>query len=146
MNFSCKIVSYNSDNYLQWLALREQILRLPLKKYLDYKDVENDKNEIIICIFDGKKPVGGLQLKPVDTKIVKLRQMAIQINYRQRGLGKKLLNYAEKTALKLGFNRIELHARKTAVAFYQKSGYQASGSMFTEIGIPHMFMSKNIDK
>ncbi len=129
---------------MQWLNLREKILRLPLNMSLTYKDVENDKNEIIICIFDGQKPVGGLQLKSLGRNKVKLRQMAVCKKYRNQGLGKKLLNFAEKTALKHGFTLIELHAREEAVEFYKKSGYQISGSLFTEVGIPHLFLSKNI--
>jgi len=144
MNFTCKIISYNSADYLQWIALRAQILRLPLGMNLTDEDIKNDKNEIIICIFDRKNPVGGLQLKPLGINKVRLRQMAVSENYRNQGLGKKLLNFAEKTALKNGFFNIELHARKTAVEFYKKSGYQVSGQVFIEVGIPHLFMKKEL--
>jgi predicted GNAT family N-acyltransferase len=44
----------------------------------------------------------------------------------------------------LGYHRIELHARDTAVPFYKKMNYSISGSVFKEVGIDHFFMSKEL--
>jgi len=37
-----------------------------------------------------------------------------------------------------------MHARKTAIGFYEKSGYSVIGDEFTEVGIPHFEMVKKI--
>jgi predicted GNAT family N-acyltransferase len=37
-----------------------------------------------------------------------------------------------------------LHARLTAIGFYEKSGYVVSGGEFLEVGIPHVKMVKRI--
>jgi predicted GNAT family N-acyltransferase len=41
---------------------------------------------------------------------------------------------------------ILLHARKYAAAFYTVMDYQVVGDEFTEVGIPHFMMEKEIPK
>lgn len=38
----------------------------------------------------------------------------------------------------------ELHAREDVVGFYEKMGLEQVGSIFTEIGLPHVLMRKRI--
>jgi len=49
---------------------------------------------------------------------------------------------SEKFAVVKGFEKIELHARDTAVDFYKKSGYIPEGNIFKEVGIDHLSMYK----
>jgi predicted GNAT family N-acyltransferase len=37
-----------------------------------------------------------------------------------------------------------MHARKTAVVFYEKLGYTSTGNEFTEVSIPHFVMEKRL--
>ncbi len=37
-----------------------------------------------------------------------------------------------------------MHARESAIGFYQKQGYEIQGEMFTEVSIPHFQMEKQI--
>ena len=37
-----------------------------------------------------------------------------------------------------------LHARETAVGFYEKLGYKTSGDKFIEVTIPHFPMQKEL--
>jgi predicted GNAT family N-acyltransferase len=37
-----------------------------------------------------------------------------------------------------------MHARKNAVGFYEKMGYQVTGDEFTELTIPHYIMEKQL--
>ncbi len=37
-----------------------------------------------------------------------------------------------------------MHARKTAVGFYEKLGYKVTGKEFVEITIPHVVMEKKL--
>jgi predicted GNAT family N-acyltransferase len=43
-----------------------------------------------------------------------------------------------------GFKKIRMHARKTAVGFYEKLGYTVIGKEFTEVSIPHLLMEKKL--
>ena len=37
-----------------------------------------------------------------------------------------------------------MHARETAVGFYEKLGYKVVGDKFTEVTIPHYVMEKKL--
>ena len=43
-----------------------------------------------------------------------------------------------------GYEEIVLHARETALGFYQKLGYETEGDSFTEVGLPHSAMRKKL--
>jgi predicted GNAT family N-acyltransferase len=59
-------------------------------------------------------------------------------------VGSFLISESEKLAVAKGYNKIELHARDTAVEFYVKAGYSILGDVFQEVGINHFFMYKNL--
>jgi predicted GNAT family N-acyltransferase len=50
--------------------------------------------------------------------------------------------FAENIARDLGYKKLCMHARKTAVGFYQKLGYGIAGEEFVEVTIPHFIMEK----
>lgn len=74
-----------------------------------------------------------------------MRQVAIKNEWQGNGVGKKLVLFAERFAYQHSFNKIELNARKTAVAFYLNLGYKTMGNEFAEVGIPHIKMYKNLN-
>jgi predicted GNAT family N-acyltransferase len=41
---------------------------------------------------------------------------------------------------------MELHARATAIDFYKRLGYSVCSEEFTEVGIPHRIMRKQLNK
>jgi len=52
------------------------------------------------------------------------------------------MQFAENIARDRGFQKITMHARKTAVGFYEKLGYRVCGQEFEEVTIPHYVMEK----
>ncbi len=71
-----------------------------------------------------------------------MRQVAVVTDLRGRGIGKALVEHAEALAQSLGYRRTILHARETAVPFYEKLGYAKVGEGFVEVTIPHWAMGK----
>ena len=71
-----------------------------------------------------------------------MRQLAVATELQGRGLGKTLVRYAESFARQSGYQEIVLHARESAVRFYEKLGYTRQGDCFTEVTIPHYQMRK----
>ncbi len=133
----------DSPEYEQVYQLREDILRTPLGLSLKDEDLSAEKNEMILAALRDERVIGCVLLQPVNDMTVKFRQMAIAANEQNKGIGSMLLEEAEKTAWKAGFERIVLHARKTAASFYEEAGYTAEGDVFEEVGIPHLFMEKH---
>ena len=70
--------------------------------------------------------------------------MAVQNNLQGKGIGASMMNFAELVARDKGFRKLIMHARKTAVGFYEKLGYKAVGDEFIEVTIPHFLMEKKL--
>ncbi|MFZ1798255.1 MAG: GNAT family N-acetyltransferase [Chitinophagaceae bacterium] len=138
------IIDYNSEQYHDMVELRNQLLRKPLGLSLPDIDLENEKDNIFIGYFDDGKLEGCCMLVPIDPDIVQLRQMAVLSGLQGKGIGRTIIQFAENLARDKGFKRIIMHARDSAVGFYQKQGYEKKGEMFTEVSIPHYVMEKNI--
>lgn len=135
-------VSFNSHLYFQLCELRNRELRLPLGLELSEKDVAGEENQFHFGIFSDKKAIACTILVPKDENRLKMRQVCTSQEYQGQGIGSKLLRFIEDWARDKGYSTIECNARKTAVDFYNKYGYQIEGEMFEEVGIPHYFMTK----
>ena len=83
-------------------------------------------------------------LTKADNKSLRLRQMAVQNNQQGKGIGASMLNFAEIIARDKGYKKLIMHARETAVRFYEKLGYKLLGDRFTEVTIPHFIMEKKL--
>ena len=83
-------------------------------------------------------------LVPIKNKGLQLRQMAVKNNQQLKGVGASILTFAENLARDKGYKKIMMHARDTAVGFYEKFGYQVTGEPFLEINLPHHIMEKNL--
>ncbi|HEX7690957.1 MAG TPA: GNAT family N-acetyltransferase, partial [Sediminibacterium sp.] len=77
-------------------------------------------------------------------KTVRLRQMAVTANLQGKGIGRALMSFAENIARDRGYRRLTMHARKTAIGFYEKNGYRICGPEFVEVTIPHFEMEKEL--
>ena len=75
---------------------------------------------------------------------VQMRQVAVVPDLQGQGIGKALVEHSEALARRLGFRRLVLHARETAVPFYEKLGYAKLGDGFVEVTIPHWAMEKRL--
>ena len=73
-----------------------------------------------------------------------MKQVAVLPDLQGQGVGKALVQYSEALARRLGFTRMVLHARETAVPFYEKLGYSRFGERFQEVTIPHWAMDKGL--
>jgi predicted GNAT family N-acyltransferase len=74
----------------------------------------------------------------------KLERMAVDESFRQVGIGRELLDEAEREALREGATEMVLHAQRQVEAFYAACGYLAEGETFLEEGIPHVQMRKSL--
>jgi len=70
--------------------------------------------------------------------------MAVQKNRQGLGIGESMMQFAENIARDRGFKTITMHARETAIGFYERYGYKTKGDEFIEINIPHRVMEKKL--
>lgn len=139
-----KQIDHGTKEYQQMVELRYEILRKPLGLSFDPKELDREKDDILIAALEEDKMLGCCLLTKVDNQCVRLRQMAVQNNLQGKGIGGTMMNYAENVARDAGYNKIIMHARKTAIGFYEKLGYKVTGHEFVEITIPHFVMEKKL--
>lgn len=137
-------IKYDSEEYQKELQVRDEVLRKPLGMSLYDENLDGDKFDYHIAAFENETLIGVLLLKPLNKAEIKMRQVAVVEKFRSRKTGTKMVLYAEMLAKTSGFQKMVLHARKTAVEFYQKLGYEKLDDEFTEIGIPHYKMMKEL--
>lgn len=137
-----RMIDHGTKEYQQMVNLRNEILRKPLGLSLDAKELEQEKDDILMGAFEDERLLGCCLLTRMDPATVRLRQMAVPNSMQGKGIGRALMIFAENIARDLGYKKLCMHARKTAVGFYQKLGYSVSGEEFTEVTIPHYIMEK----
>lgn len=143
-DITIKTIAYQSEEYKQLLQLRNDVLRVPLGLTFSADFLARDANNILIGAYLGDEIVGCCQLEEATNGIFQLRQMAVGARLQGSGIGSRIIQFAEAVVKQNGGRQITLHARAVAVAFYQKLGYTAIGDSFTEIGLPHLEMVKEL--
>jgi N-acetylglutamate synthase-like GNAT family acetyltransferase len=137
-----RIIDHGTKEYQQMVHLRNEILRKPLGLTFDPSELEKEKEDVLMGAFEDDKMLGCCLLTRMDQNTMRLRQMAVPNNMQGKGIGRALMIFAENIARDLGYKKLCMHARKTALGFYEKLGYHASGQEFIEITIPHYIMEK----
>lgn len=137
-----KFIDYGTKEYNQMIDLRMQILRAPLGLTFSKEDLEKEKDDILLGCFEEEKLEGCCLLTEIEPGTVKLRQMAVLDGLQGKGIGRALMNFAENVARDAGYKKLTMHARKTAVGFYEKLGYSICSDEFEEVTVPHYVMEK----
>ena len=138
-------IAFDSLEQKESINLRYKVLRAPLGLTYNPEDLAKEYLDFHIALYFEGALAGILLLKPSDEQgIIKMRQVAVDTELQGNGLGKQMVAFSEQFCRDKGFNTIELHARETAVPFYLSMQYQLPGEPFTEVGIPHRKMFKNL--
>jgi N-acetylglutamate synthase-like GNAT family acetyltransferase len=137
-----RMIDHGTKEYQQMVNLRNEILRKPLGLTFSAEELEEEKEDVLMGAFEDDRLLGCCLLTRMDVITVRLRQMAVPDNMQGKGIGKALMIFAENIARDLGYKKLCMHARTSAVGFYQKLGYSRTGGEFTEVTIPHYIMEK----
>jgi predicted GNAT family N-acyltransferase len=144
MTIDLQTIEVGSALHASQQRLRDEVLRKPLGRALSATDIERDKTGTLFAAVRGEEVVACLGLYPQAEGVLRLRQMAVSPSMQGQRLGARLLKFAEQWARRQGVAEIELHARQTAVGFYEANGYTGEGDEFEEIGLPHIVMRKRL--
>lgn len=137
-----KIIDHGTKEYQQMVQLRNDILRKPLGLSFTSPELEREKDDVLMGAFEDDKLLGCCLLTRVDDRTMRLRQMAVPNGMQGKGIGRALMIFCENVARDMGYKRLIMHARKTALGFYEKQGYSVTGDEFVEVTIPHYIMEK----
>ncbi len=72
----------------------------------------------------------------------RIGRMAVDAEWRHKGIGGRLLQFLEAEATAQGVNTYVLNAQEYVKDFYAAHGYVERGEPFLEVDIPHVLMRK----
>ena len=137
-------ITWQTDHYRQEMQLRNRLLRQPLGLTFTDEDLLAERNELHFGVLSADQLVACVVAVPLGSHRAKIRQMVVDDEFQARGVGSFLLQNTEATLLERGFSILELHARQTALGFYDRMGYQQVGDEFIEVNLPHFKMTKHL--
>ena len=146
MEIVVALVDFMSPEYDRMVSLRTEVLRKPLGLEFTEEQLSGEYDSYHVGAFseDDVALVGCMVLTPLENGDMKMRQVAVDPSIQGKGVGQRMVAFAEVFAARQDARRMVLHARDTAIPFYERLGYKIDKEPFTEVGIPHRFMSKDL--
>jgi predicted GNAT family N-acyltransferase len=129
------------------LAVREQVFcveqGVPHSEEVD--ELDEQAEHLVALDADGARVVGTLRLLGLDGGVVKIGRVAVQRDWRHRGIASQMLALALARARERGYESARLAAQVAATALYEQAGFVVeSGGPFDDAGIPHVWMSRRL--
>ncbi len=138
MNISIQITHWDeAKSHVMPIRREVFINEQQVPEELEWDEFDQDA---LHAIVKKEQDVIGTARLIIDGQEAKIGRMAIQKEYRDQGIGQKLLLTLIKTAKEKGAQECILHAQTHAIAFYAKSDFEPNGPIFDEAGIPHVEM------
>lgn len=81
-------------------------------------------------------PIGCGRLLPEG----KIGRMAVLPEWRNRGIGRAMLQTLLAAAREQGMTEVALSAQVSAIPFYEKAGFSVCSDVYLDAGIPHRDM------
>jgi ElaA protein len=127
------------------VAVREQVFcreqGVPLAEELD--GLDKDALHVIALAPDERAVIGTLRLLVAgDGQSAKIGRVAVERDWRRRGIAASMLELALARARDLGCLRARLAAQLEAVGLYEQAGFAIESDEFQEAGIAHVWMGR----
>ncbi len=139
-----RLITTDDALYKHELELRFQILRKPLGHDRDAVRFAFEDESLHVVAVAGGQVVGCVLFAPDGNGGGRLLQMAVSNLFQGQGLGRALVEHLEEVLRQRGYLRVEMHARQSALGFYEQLGYRCVGEPFEEVGLPHRIMEKEL--
>lgn len=101
---------------------------------------DDDQFQCVLAVDADQKPIGTGRVK-VSAATATIGRMAVLESWRGAGVGAAIMRRLIEIGKSDGANEFELSAQLTAVAFYQKFGFTASGDVYLDADIEHCKMT-----
>ena len=142
-NFTVKLVETERELEAA-IGVRFQVFvaeqSIPAEEELD----EADATATHAIALHQRTVVGTGRLVWGDDGNALIGRMAVDAQWRRKGVGGEILKFLEDFARKQGQTRAVLHAQEYVKSFYSAHGYQQHGDTFLEVDIPHVEMRKEL--
>lgn len=136
---------HSAQDFDLYYDLRWRVLREPLQQPRGSEKDDHEAHAVHLMAWANDKLVGVGRLHLNSADEAQIRFMAIEQEYRGRGIGAQILRALETRAVELGAGKIVLNARNRAVHFYQQHGYDTVGKATSLFGaVDHWRMGKKL--
>ena len=102
---------------------------------------DDDQFLCVLALDEDQNPIGTGRIK-VESATATIGRMAVLQPFRGAGVGAAILSRLIEIGKAEGANKFELSAQVSAIAFYQKHGFVASGDVYLDANIEHRKMSR----
>ena len=131
--------------WIEYYDLRYRVLREPWNQPIGSERNEGDASEQHFALYSDLNLIAVGRLDQCEEKKRQIRFMAVEKNEQGLGYGKFLMLEMEKYCSNHKVNEIILHARESAIPFYEKLSYQLHEPSYKLFGeIQHYLMSKKL--
>lgn len=118
----------------QEVFIREQ--RVPAELELD----QFDPSAVHALAYQAANCIGTGRMVDLGDGRAQIGRMAVLAQFRNQGVGRRILEELVNLAKSQGAESIVLHSQVSAIPFYQKLDFQAQGPTYDEAGIAHRNM------
>ena len=131
--------------WVEYYDLRFRVLRKPWNQPIGSERNEGDASEQHFALYSDLNLIAVGRLDQCEGEKRQIRFMAVEKNEQGLGYGKLLMLEMEKYCSNHKVNEIILHARESAIPFYEKLSYQLHEPTYKLFGeIQHYLMSKKL--
>ena len=135
----------NSGDVQGAIAVRERVFideqAVPVEEELDGRDGE--ALHLVAVAPDRERVIGTLRLL-FDGDVSKVGRVAVDRDWRRRGIAARMLDAALARARARGAERVRLASQLDVVALYEQAGFVVVSGVFEEAGIPHVWMAMDL--
>ena len=131
--------------WVEYYDLRYRVLRQPWNQPIGSERNEGDASEQHFALYSDLNLIAVGRLDQCEEKKRQIRFMAVEKSAQGSGYGKMLMIEMEKYCRNDKVKEIILHARESAIPFYEKLSYQLQEPSYKLFGeIQHYLMSKKL--
>lgn len=134
------------DDLSVCLAIRHAVFVVGQQVPVELEQDGREHNCRHYLVFDGDVAVGTARVMPLDGAF-KFQRVAVLDAYRARGVGTKLMAFMMDDIAQgdiEGRQSFVLSSQVSAIAFYERLGFEACSEVFMDAGIQHRDMRRPI--
>jgi len=105
---------------------------------------DDDQFISVLALDDDQNPIGTGRIK-IESATATIGRMAVMRVRRGQNIGSAILDRLIEIGKSAGATKFELSAQVTAITFYQKHAFVASGDVYLDAGIEHRKMSLHVE-
>ncbi len=103
-----------------------------------------DEQAVHFLAYLNGKAIGTARIREIDPDTVKIERLAVLPEARKQGIARQLMKTALKVISQQNKSLVIVHAQEYIARLYQQLGFEIVGEKFSEAGIVHVKMLKQL--